>query len=139
MTLLSYYRGKLKFYLARRMNYVLKGAFCVTSAIFQATLLLFCYFSLVSINPGKPDIVDVLDVFDWQRLADLCDLANGGEDHTRNMGRSPGETLLTPQERYIVDGTGSAIRVKGFFEGNENQLDVVRYGETFSCRGGEHR
>jgi len=96
-----------------------------SSAIFQATLLLFCYFSFMTRPPEIARIVDILDVVDWRRLAELCDRTSGNELHIGIGAPFEGESHRTPEERYIAGGT-SSIKIKGFIDGKEPQLDIVR-------------
>ncbi len=74
------------------------------SAIFQATLLLFCYFSFASASSGTAEFVDVLGVVDWLRLAESCDLTNGAEVPCRHSSQSAQQAVETPQERNVTDG-----------------------------------
>jgi hypothetical protein len=75
--------------------------------------LLFCYLSFVDNTVGT-ELVNVLEVTEWQRLAELCDMAGGDDVRGRNNGRLLGE----------VHGTGR-IKIKGIIDGREGQLDIV--------------
>jgi hypothetical protein len=76
------------------------------SAIFQATLLLFCYLSLSP--PAHLPPIDVR-VTCWQQLAPLCDTL----------------APLDDIQRFVAFG-GSPLSVPGFFDGREPTLDIVR-------------
>ncbi|BEJ01326.1 hypothetical protein CcaverHIS631_0600080 [Cutaneotrichosporon cavernicola] len=102
-------------------------SFLIPRAIFQSTLLLLCFLSF-SPQVESRGVVDVLQVNEWTKLAYICDSgkSQGGSREVDQMSQFWSELPLeTPAQRFVADGDFT-IQVRGFLDGREKLLDIVR-------------
>lgn len=74
-------------------------------------------------------MVDVLEVNEWARLAQICDGLGSPVGPTSLLHTPqpcPEDQLETPAQRYIAHGMHT-IKLRGVLDGGEKMLDIVRY------------
>ena len=69
--------------------------------------------------------MDLLKINSWQELAEACENGKYNDAASSDAAESARSARLTHAERFIACGTGT-IAVKGFFDGKDSQLDIVR-------------
>ncbi len=97
------------------------------SAVFQSTLLLLCFLSF-SHHVENRGVVDVLQVNEWTRLAQICDNRKSptGPAELDQMPLLWPETPLETTAQHFVAAGGYTIQVRGLLDGREKMLDIVR-------------
>ena len=91
-------------------------------------MLLLCYLSHAPVISVANRPVDVLQVCDWQYLADNC-WTSYPKTFPALLEEFSGETESTATNEllhYLQEGQGS-LRVGGFIDGKERQLDLIRF------------
>ena len=94
-------------------------------AIFQATMLILCYLSMISPVKENDETLDVMQICSWQALSQICDDVSGQADTVGQAARTCPQDLASPAGQFVLGG-GRRLMLEGFLDGRDHPLDFVR-------------